>query len=83
MSGEAEVGTGFRLTGSILGAGGSWWDDGDLYVEEGWEGEGWNLGRPRSIMFGIRYSFQGFECGSIVLRNCRYSRSGSLDAILR
>ena len=58
MSGEAEVGTGFRLTGSILGAGRCWRDDGDLEVEEGWEGEGWTLGRPRSIMmFG--FSFQG------------------------
>ena len=65
MSGEAEEGTGFRLTGSTLGAGTCWWDDGDLDVEEGWEGEGWNLGRPRSIMFG--YSFQGFDWGSIVV----------------
>ena len=65
MSGEAEVGTGFRLTGSTLGAGRCWRDDGDLDVEEGWEGEGWNLGRPRSIMFGD--SFQGFDCGSIVV----------------
>ena len=66
MRGEAEEGTGFRLTGSILGAGRCWRDDGDSDVEEGgWEGEGWNLGRPRSIMFGD--SFQGFDCHSIVV----------------
>lgn len=60
---EAGEGTGFRLTGSILGAGSCWRDDGDLDVEA-CEGEGSSLGRPRSIMLHTRH---GFGSGSIMI----------------
>ena len=60
---EAGEGTGFRLTGSILGAGSCWRDDGDLDVEA-CEGEGSSLGRPRSIML---HTLHGFGSGSIMI----------------
>lgn len=63
MKREAGEGTGFRLTGSILGAGSCWRDDGDLDVEA-CEGEGSSLGRPRSIML---HTLHGFGSGSIMI----------------
>lgn len=56
MRGGAEEGTGFRLTGSSLGAA-TRWRDGDLEVE-GWERERSSLGRPRSIILHYSSSFE-------------------------
>lgn len=57
MKGEADEGTGFRLTGSLLGAATCWWDDGGLDVE-GCEGEVSSLGRPRSIILHHSSTFE-------------------------
>lgn len=68
MSGKAEEGTGFRLTGSILEATTCWRDDGELDVE-GWEGEVSSLGRPRSIMLHYTSRFR-------LRLHCRYLSEG-------